>query len=446
MDAMTQEELKEAQCQISEEMNAALEDISVKALIEFRGQVEVSAPVQDVATAVCCIVSQIDDMSGDRLPPRTWQAVQSMMLKPGQFCSFLRRFPHAVDSGRVTKSSIGAAGIDAKLEDFVDEPVAESLARWLFAAVRYLEIKERLHGGASVSTIPSELGDPAALAAAAFAGARPTPSKGAVGRVGGATPSRGRPVERSASGPTLGARQVLAARSGGSLRAPITSARRRGGNTMLPSVPGVSVEDLKTQLQQLKRETSQMKTMENSIKWSMKRDEQRHVKHEKIADSAEIMNHRRQDAEEMKAQIAAKTKASRDKALFVSRERQHFKREVKAAVHDEFLNEVKEAYDESRFHSAWATDLARSVGPAERRQQIEAHLEQYQAVAEHGLQEQQRVKVEMHEDRLHEEQQQMELAMFEAQMEREKVMRSLEHCKVRQRSDVRRRQHILSRP
>merc|ERR1712135_225083 len=169
------------------------------------------------------------------------------------------------------------------------------------------------------------------------------------------------------------------------------------------------------------------KTMENNIKWSMKRDEQRHVKHEKIADSAEIMNHRRQDAEGMKAQIAAKTKASRDKALFASKERQHFKRDLKAVVHDEFLNEVKEASDESRFHSAWAADLARSVGPAERRQQIEAHLEQYQTVAEHSLQEQQRVKVEMHE-----EQQQMEFAMFEAQMEREKVMRSLEHCKVRQ--------------
>ena len=47
-----------------------------------------------------------------------------------------------------------------------------------------------------------------------------------------------------------------------------------------------------------------MKMMENNIKWSMNRDEQRQVKHEKIADAAEIMNRRQQEAEEMKAQTA----------------------------------------------------------------------------------------------------------------------------------------------
>ena len=63
-----------------------------------------------------------------------------------------------------------------------------------------------------------------------------------------------------------------------------------------------------TEYEQLKRETSQMKMMENNIKWSMNRDEQRQVKHEKIADAAEIMNRRQQEAEEMKAQIASNSR------------------------------------------------------------------------------------------------------------------------------------------
>ena len=76
-----------------------------------------------------------------------------------------------------------------------------------------------------------------------------------------------------------------------------------------------------TEYEQLKRETSQMKMMESSIKWSMNRDEQRQVKHEKIADAAEIMNCRQQEAEEMKAQTAARTRASREKALVNSKDR-----------------------------------------------------------------------------------------------------------------------------
>ena len=72
-----------------------------------------------------------------------------------------------------------------------------------------------------------------------------------------------------------------------------------------------------------------MKMMENNIKWSMNRDEQRQVKHE-IADAAEIMNRRQQEAEEMKAQTAGRTKVSREKAQVDSKDRQQFKREVEA--------------------------------------------------------------------------------------------------------------------
>ena len=84
-----------------------------------------------------------------------------------------------------------------------------------------------------------------------------------------------------------------------------------------------------------------MKMMESSIKWSMNRDEQRQVKHEKIADAAEIMNRRQQEAKEMKAQTAARTRASREKAQVDSKDRQQFKREVKPVAHNVHLRRVK---------------------------------------------------------------------------------------------------------
>ena len=83
------------------------------------------------------------------------------------------------------------------------------------------------------------------------------------------------------------------------------------------------------------------KTTQSSIKWSMNRDEQRQVKHEKIADAAEIMNRRQQEAKEMKAQTAARTRASRDKAQVDSKDRQQFKREVKSVAHNVHLRRVK---------------------------------------------------------------------------------------------------------
>ena len=96
-----------------------------------------------------------------------------------------------------------------------------------------------------------------------------------------------------------------------------------------------------TEYEQLKRETSQIKMMESSIKWSVNRDEQRQVKHEKIADAAEIMNRRQQEAEEMKARTVERTKVSREKTQVDSKDRQQFKREVKSVAHNEHLRQVK---------------------------------------------------------------------------------------------------------
>ena len=69
-----------------------------------------------------------------------------------------------------------------------------------------------------------------------------------------------------------------------------------------------------------------MKMMESSTKWSMNRDEQRQVKHDKRA---------------LISQTLGRTKVSREKALVDSKDRQQFKREVKSVAHNEHLRRVK---------------------------------------------------------------------------------------------------------
>ena len=69
-----------------------------------------------------------------------------------------------------------------------------------------------------------------------------------------------------------------------------------------------------------------MKMMENNIKWSMNRDEQRQVKHEKRA---------------FISQTVERTKVSREKAQVDSKDRQQLKREVKSVAHNEHLRQVK---------------------------------------------------------------------------------------------------------
>lgn len=186
-------DLKEERRKAFEDVSRALEAISVKSLMEFRGRMEVPRPVQSVAVASVCMVARIDDsmeVGSDGLPPRTWEAAQASMAKPGHFVNALRQFPYAVDSGRMPDVNVFAARQcleDVSPEHLNDEPVAERLLEWIQAACRYCEVVQILRLQTSVSA--PQVSEPAPVVDRALAASNdaiqgtPPPSPGqALGR------------------------------------------------------------------------------------------------------------------------------------------------------------------------------------------------------------------------------------------------------------------------
>lgn len=157
LSAMSVADLKEERRRAFEEVGVALEAISVKSLMEFKGRIEVPRPVESVAVASVCMVARVDDtvqVGPDGLPPRTWAAAQANMAKPGHFVNSLRQFPYAVDSGRMPDVNVYAARQcleDVSPEHLANEAMALRLHDWIHAAWRYCEVVQMLRLQTSVS-------------------------------------------------------------------------------------------------------------------------------------------------------------------------------------------------------------------------------------------------------------------------------------------------------
>lgn len=223
---------------------------------------------------------------------------------------------------------------------------------------------------------------------------------------------------------------------------------RRPANIKLPSGPrnNAKVEDLKSQLEALKRETSQMAAMESSIKWEMKRDEEKHRRNEKQMDAKEHFQAKDQDAAADRRLRDLKKKTDKMRENQDSKDYQVFKKVYKAEERAVDLEQITDAYIDAREASAWNMELRRTVPQAERRDRIEANLEQFQTRAMYSLEEQQREKVQRHEDRVAGEQEQLEHAMLEAQIERESALRALEYARACKNVEVSPQQHLAGKP
>merc|ERR1719258_724030 len=95
---------------VFDELAAALEAISVKGIIDFRNITVVPKLVEDVAVSVLSCVAHVDDVAEeDKVPPKSWPAVQKVMAKPGHLINALRRYPYAVDAMRVQAADVKSA-------------------------------------------------------------------------------------------------------------------------------------------------------------------------------------------------------------------------------------------------------------------------------------------------------------------------------------------------
>jgi len=143
------------------QLNAAHQDISVKSLMDLRGILEASSVAQSISMAAIALVAGLDntvEVGQDGLPPRTLEAILGALSKPGHLINALRRFPYAVDSGKVPDANI----IEARqnLEEVTEaavqsEHLVQYLFRWVYSALVYFEAVR----GPSVAELASKVQD-----------------------------------------------------------------------------------------------------------------------------------------------------------------------------------------------------------------------------------------------------------------------------------------------
>lgn len=142
--------------QTADTLGEILEEISVKALLDFRDLGDAAQVAQAIMLATLSLIAGVDanvkvTLSG-LLKEAAWPQVHLVLSKPGHFLNALRRFPEAVDSGLVPDANASAAqrflATVFPEELFDAHPVTGSLHRWSSLALTYCvnRIRALRHG------------------------------------------------------------------------------------------------------------------------------------------------------------------------------------------------------------------------------------------------------------------------------------------------------------
>mmetsp|Transcript_10830 Transcript_10830/g.24790 ORF Transcript_10830/g.24790 Transcript_10830/m.24790 type:complete len:596 (-) Transcript_10830:61-1848(-) len=584
------EALRSLRSEIAAELSGMLESLPVKMLKDFRADDEVNRATESAAVAASCLVSGIEqslEVPGDQ-PPQTWKAVQVTMSKPGHFISALRRFPYAVDSGRLPSLNASAAEVaikDVTPELIGDEPVARLLCRWVRLALKYCKVRDRIllldptsvqmqelgspeKGSATSSSAPSALpqaklapfaGSPASadsssqsaagaatsiasrlfgagfsvpgLSRGAAAPEKPpaepplvpeVPSAAAPAR-SGAEPGAGPCVMASRSAAQAGppppkkssrpagsatspspkpvvpklatdlkkgppAKAVTAARPTASSPAkappkkaaapqprqkqmmnftaparprqvPLSSSlasapvgrgiraeRPHGPLQRVSSADLTNADLLKAKVEQLRRETREMKAAEHSLKWSMQRQERQVKVDEKVRDAKDIMAWRREQVDESQAYADANNRVRRQSELTENRNYQEFKRDRKQVLKEEDLEDVKERYQDGKDYSEWAMALRREMPMEERAQIVEANIENFKMLQDYHYEEERQRKIEYQVAAAEEQRAEMNLLIHQAKREHAAAQNSLDGVKIYVHHPIPMGAHMMAKP
>jgi len=227
----------------------------------------------------------------------------------------------------------------------------------------------------------------------------------------------------------------------------IASSRRSPGGYPRASHTAIGgKEDQKQRLQELLRETRELKAQEAHTKFSMRRDEEKLRKAEKKEDEKEIMAWRQEVKAGLVEHEAQIKKEQRTVDVAESKQFQEYKKEAKATKKEAELQLIRQDYAETKENSEWATevkklDLAEWPKPA-----IEENLEKYRLIAEYNMEEQTREDAEKREARAAKEQAEVELALMKARQDRELAAQALEYTRAQQEAVVPTGRHLAARP
>jgi len=248
----------------------------------------------------------------------------------------------------------------------------------------------------------------------------------------------------SASSPTT-ARQIRMLGASPTPRSP-GALSGSGGGYPRGARPGPNVEEQRVRLEQLQREARELKAQEASLKWSMRREEEKQKRNEKKADAKDILDWRQQQKAVLRTHEAQLKKAQKHVENQESREFQEHKRSQKLAQKDEELQAMQEDYLSTKENSEWEVETKRIAMAEWPKPIIEENLEKYRLLAEYNVEEQQRQDLEVREARLAAEQSQMDHQLMQAQREKDLALQNLELVRAQKQAVVPAGRHLVARP
>lgn len=189
-----------------------------------------------------------------------------------------------------------------------------------------------------------------------------------------------------------------------------------------------------------------MKSMDSDLKWRMKREEDKQRNNEAKEDSQDLMEWRREQKNQQKEYSKKRAEFHKREALEESKDFQDFKHVAKQVELNNELEISKELCLVDKEHSEWTVEHNKYLHHEERKQTVDAHLEQYTLVSMYNIEEAQREKIECKISRMEAEEAELGFAMLEARRERELAIQSLEHVKKQERIRTPSNRHISSRP
>lgn len=193
-----------------------------------------------------------------------------------------------------------------------------------------------------------------------------------------------------------------------------------------------SIEEMKAELERMRRETREMKATETQVKAQMKREEEKHKALEKEQDQQELMDWRKQQRDEMFAYEADRKGQHNTDDLEDHREFLAYKKSLKEAEKIQQLEDISCSYHENKDNALYNADLKKMETAERLRVPIEENLEKYRTLAEAKTQEKQEADWETQEARLRTEQSELEHCMLLAKQERENAMHGLEFIRAHQ--------------
>eukprot|EP00439_Symbiodinium_sp_Y106_P055069 s393_g7.t1 len=209
----------------------------------------------------------------------------------------------------------------------------------------------------------------------------------------------------------------------------------------------MDIEALRYKLVQLRKDTRSMKGLEASIRWEMAREEEKCKAKEIKKASLEYMQAR----QELESGLNENARQALDISLQQElADRKHYQElhptGFKRAVHHREIAEEKQRittdYLEQKDYSEWQAQNKKMQHAEMIKNDIEAHLETRNFIAEFRAEEKRRQDTEELEDRLEAEHDNLSLAYNQVVREREEAIDALEYARMRQQVPPSADQHV----